>query len=191
MNEQSDVKEEVIEKTFLDRMRLLHFSHPFLNKRPEPFNFEVDGDKAKDLATDLVKAMFKFGGVGLSANQVGFNWRVFVFGTEDTQFAMFNPQIIAVSQETEVFEEGCLSFPDFKLTLTRPAAVGITYQDVDGVWQTANFSGVSARIIQHEYDHMEGINFTHHASEFKLKRELKKWQNVQKKKIRNMSQKVH
>ena len=191
MNETSEVKEVPEQKTFLERMRLLHFSHPFLNKKPDPFNFETDGDKAKDFATDLVKAMFKFGGVGLSANQVGFNWRVFVFGTEDTQFAMFNPLIIALSKEQKTFEEGCLSFPDFTLTLTRPSAIAITYQDVEGVWQTANFSGVSARIIQHEYDHMEGINFTHHASEFKLKRELKKWQNVQKKKIRSMVQKVN
>ena len=76
-------------------------------------------------------------------------------------------------------EEGCLSFPGFFLTLKRPKEVLIEWQDEKGEMKSGKFQGIGARVVLHEYDHMEGINFTFHASNFKLKWELDKWKKRQ------------
>jgi len=83
-------------------------------------------------------------------------------------------------------EEGCLSFPGFTLTLQRPRDVVVEYQDEEGTTHNAKVTGVLARIILHEYDHMEGINFTYHASNFKMKWELEKMKKKQKKILKRM-----
>ena len=81
-------------------------------------------------------------------------------------------------------EEGCITVPDFFLALRRPERINITYQDAKGVVQEKSYSGVMARVILHEYDHMEGTNFTAHASNFKMRWELKKHNKKLKKNAR-------
>lgn len=169
------------------KLELIHFADPIMTTRPNQFNFETDKDHAPSLAAILKKRMLELGGVGLSANQIGIPLRVFTFGNEEKQITMFNPQVMGVSKEMSKFEEGCLSFPGFFLTLQRPATVLITWQDEAGEYQTGEFQGVGARIILHEYDHMEGINFTAHASPFKLKYTLDRW----KKKMIRQKRKAH
>lgn len=164
-------------------LELIHFADPIMTTRPTPFNFETDGKDAGSLSVTLRKRMLDLKGAGLSANQIGIPVRVFVFGNEEKTITMFNPQVMGVSKEFTKFEEGCLSFPGFFLTLQRPASVLITWQDEVGEYQTGEFTGIAARIILHEYDHMEGINFTAHASPFKLKYTLDRWK---KKQIRQM-----
>ncbi len=95
------------------------------------------------------------------------------------KIAFFNPNVVGVSREEIAMEEGCLSFPGFYLTLKRPAEVVLEWQNEKGETQTGKFQGVGARVVLHEYDHMEGINFTFHASHFKLKWELDKWKKRQ------------
>jgi peptide deformylase len=170
----------------IDELELIHFADPRMNVRPPAFDFEKDGDKAEELVDVLYKKMLQLGGVGLSANQVGLPYRMFVFGNEEKRFAMFNPNIIGASKEEVAIEEGCLSFPGFTLTLRRPAEIALEYQDEKGVIQTIAIKGVPARIVLHEYDHMEGINFTYHASNFKLKHELNKMRKKQVKQLKRM-----
>lgn len=170
----------------LEDLQLIHFADPIMSTKPNPFDFEKDGKYAEKLANLLFEKMFELGGVGLSANQVGLPYRVFVFGNKETRTAVFNPQIVGVSPKNVVIEEGCLSFPGFTLSLSRPEALSMTYQDVKGEYVTSQYASYGARVILHEYDHMEGINFTFHASNFKLKWELKKWEKKNKKNLRKM-----
>ena len=167
-------------------LHLIHFADPVMRTKPPEFDFQQDGDKAKELAEVLHKKMVQLNGAGLSANQVGLPYRVFVFGTPERRYAFFNPQIVGVSKEQVAMEEGCLSFPGFFLTLRRAKDVVVTYQDEEGTQHTATLTGVLARIVLHEYDHMEGINFTFHASHFKLKHTLQRMAKRQKKLSRRM-----
>ena len=168
----------------INELQLIHFADPVMRTKPPEFDFQQDGDKAKELADVLHKKMIELNGAGLSANQVGLPYRMFVFGNAERRYAFFNPQIIGVSKEQDTMEEGCLSFPGFFLTLRRPKEVAVSYQDEEGTQHTAALKGVLARIVLHEYDHMEGINFTHHASHFKLKYTLERMAKRQKKLLR-------
>jgi len=163
----------------LDELQLIHFTDERMTTRPPAFDFEKDGDKAEELATALHNKMVAWDGAGLSANQVGLPYRVFVMGTKEEKIAFFNPNVVGVSKEEVAMEEGCLSFPGFFLTLKRPKEVLIEWQDEKGEMKSGKFQGIGARVVLHEYDHMEGINFTFHASNFKLKWELDKWKKRQ------------
>jgi peptide deformylase len=156
-------------------LQLIHFADIAMTTRPPDFDFVKDGEHAQTLANVLIERMLTFGGIGLSANQVGLPFRVFVFGNNETATAMFNPTISGASKEHTIMKEGCLSFPGFFLTLSRPTSIVISYQDATGTVLTTQYDSVGARVIQHEYDHMEGLNFTNHASHFKLQHELTKW----------------
>lgn len=170
----------------LEELQLIHFADPRMTTKPPLFDFTADGDKAEELADVLHKRMLQLGGLGLSANQVGLSYRVFVFGNAEQRYALFNPIVIGVSKEQSTMQEGCLSFPGFMLTLERPAEVVVEYQDVQGTVQRTSFKNIAARVVLHEYDHMEGLNFTHHASNFKLRWELNKLKKKNKKLQRRM-----
>lgn len=163
----------------IDELQLIHFTDQRMNTKPPAFDFEKDADKAEELVEVLHKKMVEWDGAGLSANQIGLPYRVFVMGTKTEKIALFNPNVVGVSKKNVVMEEGCLSFPGFYLSLKRPAEVVMEWQNQKGETQSGKFQGVGARVVLHEYDHMEGINFTFHASPFKLKWELDKWKKRQ------------
>ena len=163
----------------IDELQLIHFTDERMTTRPPAFDFDKDADKAEELSETLYKKMLEWDGAGLSANQVGLPYRVFVIGNKEKKLAFFNPNVVGVSREEVAIEEGCLSFPGFYLTLKRPAEVVLEWQNEKGEVQSGKFQGIAARVVLHEYDHMEGINFTFHASHFKLKWELDKWKKRQ------------
>lgn len=155
-------------------LELIPFDDPRIITPCTDFDFEKDGARAPLLAKALFERMFKWNGVGLSANQVGLAYKVFVMGTKETALALFNPTVEAMSKQTELFREGCMTFPGLFLTLRRPKECVISYQDVTGKKLVQQFPGMAARIALHEYDHVQGITFTHRASKFKVDWELKK-----------------
>jgi peptide deformylase len=163
-----------VEGLDFDALSLLSFDDDRMTTPPPEFDFALDGEHAETLANGMYEKMLKLGGVGLSANQIGLPYRVFVFGGKETRLHMFNPKIIGVSKEMVAMTEACLSLPGFSLVLKRPAEVAASYQDFKGETVVSNFSGIGARIFLHEYDHMEGILFTQHASQFKMRWELDK-----------------
>ena len=107
--------------------------------------------------------MFHHRGVGLSANQIGIQERAFVMisdmETQDT-ITCFNPRIIKESKEKVVMEEGCLSYPELFIEISRPSSIIVKYEDEGIELHKVKLTGFMARIFQHEYDHMEGIDFT-------------------------------
>lgn len=152
--------------------KLISFNDPLLKKTPELFDFEKDD--AKEISNRLILGMKQFGGVGLSANQIGLDMRVFVIGgsgLEEKTF--FNPELLTVSKTGVTMKEGCLSYPGLWLNLTRPDACSLKYQDVNGEVVIEEFGGIYARVVLHEYDHMVGQNFTMRASSLKIQRALK------------------
>jgi peptide deformylase len=140
------------------------------------FNDQVIGDikSAADLASILVESCKQYRGLGLSANQVGIEARVFVMGQGNEFVAFFNPKIIAASTEEVHMVEGCLSFPMLGLRITRPAGIVVEYQDYTGKFHKANFTGISARCFLHELDHMNGIVYTSKCKPLALKQGMKK-----------------
>ena len=173
-----------------DKLNLVEPTDEAMCKAPQPFDFEVDGASAQNIANVLFEKMKQLGGVGLSANQVGLDMRVFVMGLGETKIAVFNPIIIRYSKIEELFNEGCLSYPGIMLSIKRPTKITATYQDETGNIVEQEFNGLTARIFQHEYDHMNGTDYTHRVSKFKLDFAKKKFENKRKKIIKKYAVKT-
>ena len=116
-----------------------------------------------ELSKILIENMLHYDGVGLSANQIGIWERAFCMmidlETQET-ITCFNPQIIKSYSKEVVLEEGCLSYPGVFLDAKRPDSVVVKYEDANGKLHKEKLTGFASRVFQHEYDHMEGIDFT-------------------------------
>lgn len=118
------------------------------------------------LEATLEYNMFAHHGVGLSAIQIGIHERCFTLILDyctQTTLTLFNPRITKYSKTIEIDQEGCLSFPNEYYTIPRAKSVTIKYEDSDGQFHKIYLTGFNARVAQHEYDHLEGINFTERA----------------------------
>ena len=145
-----------------------------LRNPTEKFDFDNPQTDPKELQAGIVETMEKYGGLGLSANQVGIDLSVFVMRTQDEGIvAFFNPEITQISKETEMMKEGCLSFPDIYIMLKRPKVVVMDYQTVEGEQRSIKLEGLGARCVQHEIDHLNGVIFLQRASQLKIERALK------------------
>lgn len=138
------------------------------------WDFSNPPTDANAFASSLVETCIKNRGLGLSANQCGFAYRVFVAGYGDDYVAYFNPKILSVSADEEIGPEGCLSFPHLFLNIIRPKSVTLEYQDFTGQKHVAQFDGLTARVVLHEYDHMDGKVFQQRAKPLALKTGLNK-----------------
>ena len=169
--------------------------HPSLYKVLPEFDFGNAPINANSFASTLVETCRKYNGIGLSANQCGFEYRVFVMGAGEEYVAYFNPKILSSSGEKHM-EEGCLSFPFLNLRITRPEQVEVEYQDFTGVKHTKTFNGISARCFLHELDHMNGIVYTSRVKPLALQFGLKKLDKIRKKyfnpkKMKDLQSRVH
>jgi peptide deformylase len=149
----------------------------------------------EDLSKKMYNSMVKYGGIGLSANQVGLPFRMFVMGghpqIEDGKVRnCFNPLIKDMSEETINMKEGCLSFPFLFLMINRPKWVNVMYTDEKGETVEEYLHGMSARIFQHENEHMNGYIFTDLVSKMKLDRAKKAQSKLIKQTIRNQQQRL-
>ena len=169
--------------------QLIEEASKVLRTPPPEFDFENPPEDPKEIAKNMGEAMDKFGGLGLSANQVGLPYRMFVMRTMHEgdevpeNVAYFNPEITRVSQETESLKEGCLSFPDIYLMIKRSKTIEFKYQDVEGKEHTVMMEGLGARCVQHEVDHLNGILFLQRASRLKIERAMKARTKARKKRI--------
>ena len=159
--------------------RLLMQVAPFLDESLEQFGF---ADR-KELSKVMYDNMVKYGGLGLSANQLGLPYRMFVMGghpqVEDGKVrTVFNPLINDVSPESINLKEGCLSFPFLFLSIKRPKWCSVRYTDENGEEIEETLHGMSARIFMHENEHMNGYVFTDLVSKLKLERAEKSKQKM-------------
>lgn len=126
-----------------------------------PWDFSNPPEDPLTVSQTMHLVMHTERGVGLSANQIGHLYRVFVMNDPDTNMSWtcFNPEIIGVSEELATMEEGCLSFPGLILEIKRPSEVDVRYQTVTGEWKEEHLTGLMARCYQHELDHLDGVCF--------------------------------
>jgi peptide deformylase len=158
------------------KLQLLRPDHPMLYRPTAAFNFNEPTIDPILLATEMIDFMRSKKGIGLSANQVGIPFRVFVM-EGDPAFAMFNPKIVDVATEEVELMEGCLTRPDLWLKIHRPEWVRVRFQTPYGETTTKVFGGYHARCILHEVDHLDGKCYT-----WKSKpRDLEKARKIQKK----------
>jgi peptide deformylase len=142
-------------------------------------------DALRALMDDMLETMYDAPGIGLAAIQVGAPLRVIVMDLagEDEEPApryFVNPEILDPSEETNVYEEGCLSVPEYFDEVERPARCRVKYLDYDGKEQVLDAEGLLATCIQHEMDHLEGVLFIDHLSRLKRERVLKKLKKEQR-----------
>ena len=171
--------------------RLLMRIAPYTDDMLKEFKIE----DRKDLSKKMYNSMVKYGGIGLSANQVGLPFRMFVMGghpqIEDGKVRnCFNPLINDVSPETVLMKEGCLSYPFLFLSIKRPKWVNVKYTDENGETIDEYLHGMSARIFQHENEHMNGYVFTDLVSKMKLERGKKAQSKLIKQTIRAQQQRL-
>ena len=165
------------------------YGNPVLKKRAiDIVEGEID---VVQLATDMYETMEGADGIGLAAPQIGKSVRMFVIDAtkmEDPEVGEFkqifiNPVMVKQDGDEWAFEEGCLSIPEIREEVYRQEQLTIKYFDENWQPKEETFDGIKARIIQHEYDHIEGILFTDHLTPFK-KRLLKgKLVNISKGKV--------
>jgi len=137
-------------------MKILHLGDELLRQKSLPI--EEVNDEIRQLAEEMFQTMETGNGVGLAAPQIGILKRMFVIIADDEIRRVFiNPQIISTSTETCEYEEGCLSIPNVWEKITRPEKITIQAINEKGKPFTLEADGFLARIIQHEYDHLEGI----------------------------------
>ena len=168
---------------------LIEEASQVLRTPPPEVDFENPPEDPAEIAKNMAEAMDKFGGLGLSANQVGLPYRMFVMRTmhegdeESKVLPYYNPKLTRVSQETDLMKEGCLSFPDLFLMIKRSKTIEFTYQDETGEEKSAVLEGIGARCVQHEIDHLNGILFLQRASRLKLERAMKARKKEKKKRL--------
>jgi len=164
-------------------LKLIKSPDPWLQKKVDPFSFNFLN--AKEVERQMVELMLKEGGIGLSANQVGINAQIFVikpYLLDGAQpFAFINPEIKEISTETESMPEGCLSHPDLYFNVSRPKRLVAKYLDTSANECIIELVDIDARCFLHEYDHLQGIEFTDRISKLKLDRALKKKEKMRKK----------
>jgi len=156
---------------------IVGFGHPALRERAQPIDSNYPG--LDELIENMFETMYNAQGVGLAAPQLGKGIRVFVVdGTpmkdeypylEGFKKVFINPQKKSETGNTWAFEEGCLSIPDIRENVMRNETIHLTYQDENFDTHEDIFEGMMARIVQHEYDHLEGVLFTDHISPLRRK----------------------
>ena len=146
-------------------------------------------DDLRKLADDMLETMYDAPGIGLAAPQIGVLDRLLVVdcakeGGPPRPLAMFNPEILASSDETNVYEEGCLSIPDQFAEVTRPKTVDVQWMDVNGKLQTETFDGLWATCVQHEIDHLDGKLFIDYLKPLKRQMITRKMQKLKRERAR-------
>jgi peptide deformylase len=155
------------------KLPIITLPDPRLRKASEPVA-RVD-DALRRLMDDMLETMYAAPGVGLAAVQVGRPIRLLVLDTAKDEepprpLAMVNPEIVKLDKETRVHEEGCLSIPEVRVEIERPASLTVRYTDRDGKQKELSAEGLLATAIQHEIDHLNGKLIIDYLS--RLKRDM-------------------
>ncbi len=161
---------------------------PRLKKPADPVE-EITGELRR-LADDMLETMYDAPGIGLAAPQVGVGQRLLVMdcvkeeGAKPRPMVLVNPEVTWVSEERNVYEEGCLSIPEQYADVERPAEVEVAWMDLDGTRQSERFDGLWATCVQHEIDHLNGILFIDYLKPLKRQIITRKMQKLKRERAR-------
>ncbi len=162
---------------------LIILPDPLLRQASKPIE-RIDTETQR-LADDMLETMYDAPGIGLAAIQIGVARRMLVIdvsreGEEKKPLVFINPEIVASSDERSVYEEGCLSIPDYYAEVERPARVTVKHLDRDGKEQLTEADGLLATCVQHEIDHLNGVLFIDYISRLKREMVIKKFTKAAK-----------
>ncbi|CAH0339282.1 peptide deformylase [Rhizobium sp. CECT 9324] len=165
---------------------LIILPDPLLRQVSQPIE-RVHADIRK-LAEDMLETMYEAPGIGLAAIQVGVARRMLVIdiskeGDEREPLVFINPEIVRSSDEYSVYEEGCLSIPDYYAEVERPASITVKSLDREGRETLTEADGLLATCLQHEIDHLNGVLFIDHISRLKREMVIKKFTKASKSKL--------
>lgn len=160
--------------------KLVSEDHPIFNQVLEPFDFTNPPVDPVEFAKELIENMRHYNGMGLSANQLGFPYRVFAIEA-DPAYVCYNPKIILESPETNTLVEGCLTYPQLWIKIKRSDHIRCRFQDPYGNMITKVLGGYNARCFMHELDHLNGINYTMKADKFHLDQAKRKQKTLHRK----------
>ena len=162
-----------------------------LRKKCRPV--EKFDERLESLVEDLLETLYKSGGVGLAAPQVGKNIRLVIVDGSDLADSypylkdffkvMINPKVVEESEETSVYNEGCLSIPGINCDVIRPKKIKVVYYDREFQLQTEEFDDFACRMVQHELDHLDGVMFVDKAAPIRKKMISSKLFNISKGKV--------
>ena len=171
---------------------IVAFGTPVLKQKAK--NIDKDYKELSELIDNMFETMHKASGVGLAAPQIGKSIRLFIVDAspfeedepelKDFQQVFVNPEIIKEEGEEWSFNEGCLSIPHVREDVSRKRKIRIRYQDEHFDNYEEDFEGIAARIIQHEYDHIEGVLFTDYLTPLKKRLLKRKLNDISKGNIR-------
>jgi peptide deformylase len=178
---------------------ILSYGSPILRKECDEFE---EGESLKELVSDMFETMYAASGVGLAGPQIGISKRIFNVDAspfsvpeegeeldeklkelKDFKKVFVNPIIEKETGSPWPFSEGCLSIPGIREDVERKALIKISYYDENWNFFEESFQGIAARIIQHEYDHIEGILFTDHLNPLKKRLMKRKLDEISKGKV--------
>ena len=177
---------------------IVGYGHPVLKTRAKKIN--KSSESLSNIIDNMWETMYNANGVGLAAPQIGLSIRLFIVDTkpfsddeslsqqENNKLKSFkkvfiNPEILEENGEAWDFNEGCLSIPEVRADIKRSKTIKIKYFDINFIEQFEEFDGLIARVIQHEYDHIEGILFTDKISPLKRKILRRKLLDISKGKV--------
>lgn len=178
---------------------IVAFGHPVLKKMCK--NITSDYENLDSLIDNMWETMYAASGVGLAAPQIGLSIRLFIVDaspfSEDKNLSLeereklskfkmvfINPELKATSDDLNTFNEGCLSIPEIREDVVRENEIIVDYYDQDFNKKSLKLDGLRARVVQHEYDHIQGILFTDKLSAFKKRLIKGKLNNISKGKIK-------
>ena len=173
----------IIKKSDLKIIPADQLSKGFASK----FNFE--DDDASMLTNIMLDRMTEMGGVALSAPQVGLNICMFVMGIDQARIEVFNPTIVSYSKDEALMNEGSLTFPGMLVVVKRPNTVTVEYYNKKGELQQNEFQGLTARIFQHAFDHLQGTSIKEKVSKLKWELATKRLNNYKQKLVKKYTQK--
>ena len=164
--------------------KLVYVPNPLLRQKANKIKFV--GANEIEIAKKMMQIMLKAPGVGLAANQIGILKQIVTIffvdqeTKKETQYTLFNPNIISYSQEKIIMEEGCLSLPEQFAEIERPQNIEVEYLDENNKLIKKEVNGVESRILQHEIDHLSGKLFVDYLSSLKRNIMIKKVQKFLK-----------
>lgn len=165
---------------------IVAYGDPVLKKHATEIDFATTD--VPTLAANMFETMYNASGVGLAGPQIGLSARIFVVDAEPMdeeklkgfKKVFVNATMLEESGEIWGYEEGCLSIPGVRGEVKRASTIRIKYQDENGTWFEETYSGMAARVIQHEYDHIEGKLFTDYFSPMRKRLLKSKLTNISK-----------
>ena len=173
------------------KLPMILLPDPILRQRSLPVE-RVD-DNLRRLADDMLETMYEAPGIGLAAIQVGVQRRLITMDLQQRDegddpeapaprrpIVLVNPEIVATSEEPNVYEEGCLSIPDYYAEVERPAAITVRWTDLNGKQHEQSGDGLFATCVQHEIDHLDGTLFIDHLSRLRRDRVVRKFVKLAK-----------